>query len=108
MKTRFFRNMFLWGKTNIKATVSINARATTLLDLDRMPTLTDTNAVLKLDVNTPIRDEGLGTFLQVGAMCEVLFPATNNFFKHIVVHDGNLAHFQGMWVSTKLEGGGYT
>ena len=108
LKTGFFGNMFLWGETDIEATISINAQAATLLNSDRAPTLTDTNAVLKLDVNPPIGGKGLGNFLRMGAVCEVLLPAANDFRKHLAVHNANFAHFQDTWVSTKLEGAGRT
>ena len=104
LKTGFFVNLFLWGETNVEATISINAQAVALLNSDYAPTLTDTNAILKLDLNTPIGGKGLGNFTWMGAMCEVLFQAANNFHKHLTVHDTNFAHMQDTRVSTKLEG----
>ena len=44
----------------------------------------------------------------MGAVCEVLLPAANDFRKHLTVHNANFAHFQDTWVSTKLEGAGRT
>ena len=78
---------------DIKATVSINAQAATFLNSDRAPTLTDTNTVLKLDVNLPIGGKGLGNFLWMGAVCKVLLPVTNNFRKHLAMYNTNFAHF---------------
>ena len=74
LKTGFFGNLFLWGETDIEATISINAQAATLLNSDRAPTLMDTNTILKLDVNPPIGGKSMGNFLWMGAVCEVLLP----------------------------------
>ena len=73
-----------------------------------MPTLTDTNIVLKLDTNPPIGGKGLGNFLWMGAVYEVILPAAKDFRKHLTVHNANFAHFQDTWMSTKLEGVGRT
>ena len=83
-KTGFFGNLFLWGEMDIEATVSINAQAATLLNSNCAPTLTDTNTVLKMDVNPPVGGEGLGNFLWMGAVSEVLLPAINDFCKHLL------------------------
>ena len=65
LKTGFFGNMFLWEETDIEATVSINTQVATLLNSDRVSTLTNTNAILKLDMNPPIGGKGLGSFLRM-------------------------------------------
>ena len=53
VKTRFFGNPFLFGETDAEATFTLNAQAQTLLASDHAPTLGDTHAILKLDINPP-------------------------------------------------------
>jgi hypothetical protein len=103
LQTGFFGNMFLLGGRHIKATVSIYAQATVLLNSYCTPILPDIDTILKLDMNPPIRGKYLGSFRWMGGVCEVLLAAANNFHMHLMVRNLNFAHFQDTHISTKLE-----
>lgn len=51
--TGFFGNLFLFGETDAEATFTLNAQAQTMLASDRAPTLSDSQAILKLAINPP-------------------------------------------------------
>ena len=107
-KTGFLGNPFLFGETDEEATVTLNSQAQTMLASDRAPTLTDSQAVLKLDINPPVGEKCLSNFLRMHALVEVLLPATHVFRVHSAAHNNNFSHFQHHWSSTTLTDPGNT
>ena len=65
VKTGFLGNPFLFGETDEEATVTLNSQAQTMLASDRAPTLTDSQAILKLDINPPVGEKCLANFLRM-------------------------------------------
>ena len=77
--TGFFGNLFLFGETDAEATFTLNAQAQTMLESDRAPTLSDSQAILKLAINPPLGEKCLANFLRMHALVEVLLPKTHVF-----------------------------
>ena len=99
-KTGFLGNLFLFGETDEEATATLNSQAETMLSSDRAPTLTDSQAVLRLDINPPVGERCLANFLRMQALADVLLPATHVFRVHLAAHNSNFSHFQHIWSST--------
>ena len=106
--TGFFGNLFLFGETDAEATFTLNAQAQTMLESDRAPTLSDSQAILKLAINPPLGEKCLTNFLRMHALAEVLLPKTHVFRVHSATHNNNFSHFQGLWSATTLTDPGNT